>query len=254
MQHLENTFHKQIAIDSYMVDEKLRLFPTFLFFLMQDVAVRHVDHIGVGWEYLHQFNMFWALSRIDVEILRRPEWHETVEISTWGKKHNFLIQPRDHIVESLDGEVLVRATSNWVLLDTEGKPHQLDEIESLLRNQHDLHAIERPATRLRASAVTDDEPVFHPVLYSHIDMNSHVNNSYYVQWAMNEFSPEFHNWHELSLISLNYLQQMRSDDSYGIYRKEVAPNDFLLSIVSKSTKEEVCRVRTVWEPTPPQSH
>ena len=78
-------------------------------------------------------------------------------------------------------------------------------------------------------------------------MNSHVNNSYYVQWAMNEFSPEFHNRHELSLISLNYLQQMRSDDSYGIYRKEVAPNDFLLSIVSKSTKEEVCRVRTVWK-------
>lgn len=78
-------------------------------------------------------------------------------------------------------------------------------------------------------------------------MNSHVNNSYYVQWVMNEFSPEFHRQHELSLISINYLQQMRGDDSYGIHRKEVATNDFLLSIVSKSTQKEVCRVQTVWK-------
>lgn len=246
MLHPDNTYSEELTISSFMVDGKLLLTPTLLFNLLQDVAVNHVDVVGIGWDFLHGHNQFWALSRMDVEILRRPHWHEQVKITTWGKKHNYLVQPRDFQMETLEGEVLVRATANWVILDTEdGTPKMLDEYEPLLKNNHERHAIEKPAARLR-TAVPLGDATFQPVVYSCIDMNRHANNSSYVTWAMDSFDNEFHRTHELAFLSINYLQQTHADDEYAVARTETAPNDFLCSIYSKRDQVEVCRVRTVW--------
>ncbi len=229
-----------------MVDGRLKLTPTLLFNLMQEAAVNHTDAAGNGWEYLHEKQMFWALSRMDVEILRLPQWHEKVKITTWGKKHNFLVQPRDHQIETLDGEVLVRATSNWVILDFEGKPQMLDQYESILKNNHERHAIESPASRIR-QAVVEENPTFKPVVYSNIDMNNHANNSAYVTWVIDSFDNDFHQRHELAFLTINYLQQTHADDFYTVAKKEIAPNDFLCSIYTQQNNVEVCRVRTVWK-------
>ena len=245
MQQRENTYSEKTSIVSYMVDGQLKVTPTFLFNLMQEVAVNHVAKVGIGWDFLHERNQFWALSRMDVEIRRRPSWHEQIEISTWGKKHSQLIQPRDHQIETLDGEILVRATSNWVILDLEGKPAFLEQYEPLLQNQLDLHAIEKPASRLR-QAVDDVEATFYPVVYSNIDMNRHANNSAYVTWVMDSFDNAFHRTHELTFLSINYLQQTHADDRYAVRKKEIAPNDFICSIYSEREDIEVCRVRTLW--------
>jgi len=245
MENFENTYSEKIFIPSYMVDGKLGLTPTFLFGIMQEVAVNHVNYIGCGWHFLHTRRQFWALSRMDVEIARVPQWKETVEVYTWGKKHNFLVQPRDFLIESQAGEALVKATSNWVILDFEGKPCELSSIESLLKNQEGLDAIRRPATRLR-QPVEYDGSSFKSVVYSNIDMNLHANNAAYVTWVMDCFSYDFHSHHELRRISLNYLKQTRPDDRYAVIKKEVSTNLFLCSIYSEREMEEVCRVMTVW--------
>lgn len=245
MDNYENTYSEKHFIPSFMVDGKLCLTPTCLFGILQEVAVNHVNKVGCGWQFLHERRQFWALSRMDVEIVRRPMWEETVVVTTWGKKHNFLVQPRDFLVENVSGDVLVRATSNWVILDFEGKPCELSAIEPLLKNRHDLHAIEKPAVRLRQSVKSNGE-AFYPVVYTNIDMNHHVNNSAYVTWVMDSFSNDFHASHELKTISLNYLMQTRPDDRYAVAKKEISSNCFLCSIYSEKRLEEVCRVLTEW--------
>lgn len=246
MDQRERTHFEKHTIASFMVDGKRTLTPTLLFNLLQEAAVNHADILGVGWDYLHQFNQFWALSRMDVHILRMPEWLEKVEIFTWPKKNNFLIQPRDYQMEALNGDVLVRATSNWVILDGEGKPHQLNAYEDHLGTQEGLHAVESPASRLR-TGVPCENPVFKPVVYSNIDMNQHANNSAYVTWVMDSFNNEFHNKYKLSFLAINYLQQTHVDDRYAVVKQETAPGDFLCSIYSEKDLVEVCRVRTVWK-------
>ncbi|MCR4738059.1 MAG: hypothetical protein K5846_07845 [Bacteroidales bacterium] len=246
MEQRERTHYEKKAIASYMVDGKRQLTPTLMFNLMQEVAVNHADLLGVGWNFLHKVNQFWALSRMDVEILRMPEWQEQVEIFTWPKKANFLVQPRDYQIETLDGEVLVRSTSNWVILDDNGKPQQLSAYEDNLGIQEGLHSIEAPASRLR-TGVPCENPVFKPVVYSNIDMNRHANNSAYVTWVMDSFDNEFHDTHRLSFLAINYLQQTHADDRYAVMKQETAPDDFLCSVYSEKNMVEVCRVRTVWK-------
>ena len=245
MQSYENIYCEKMTIPSYMVDGKLGITPTFLLNIMQEVAVNHVGAIGCGWNFLQQRGQFWALSRMDVLIERRPRWREQVIINTWGKKHNFLVQPRDFLVETEDGEPLVRATSNWVILDFNGKPCELSSIEPLLKNQPNFHSIEKPATRLR-QFVELGNTVFHPVEYSRIDMNCHANNGSYVHWVMDSFDYAFHQTHELKSISLNYLQQTKPTDRYAVAKKEIEAGLFLCSIYSETAKIEVCRVLTQW--------
>jgi len=246
MKQLENTYCESFYIPSYLIDYKLKLSPQALFNVMQEAAVNHVAHLGVGWDYLHPQGQFWALSKMDIEFVRRPEWKETININTWGKKHDFLIQPRDFLIESSTGETLIKATSNWVILNQEGKPQLLENYEDILHNQLGLEVVSRPATRIRPikDAVASD--IYHPVVYSDIDMNRHANNSAYVLWIMNHFSFEFHQTHEIEFLSLNYLEQTRSNDRYTIVQQEIAPNEFVASIIAEIDHAEVCRVQTRW--------
>lgn len=246
MTQIKGIHSEKHTIASYMVDGKRLLTPTLMFNLLQEVAVNHANVLGVGWDFLHQFNQFWALSRMDVEILKMPEWLDEVNITTWPKKNNYLVQPRDYQMETMDGEVLLRSTSNWVLLDGDGKPQQLSAYENHLGVVEGLHAMETPASRLR-TGVPCENPVFKPVVYSNIDMNCHANNSAYVTWVMDSFDHDFHLTHKLTFLAINYLQQTRAHDRYAVMKQETAPNDFLCSIYSEKDMVEVCRVRTVWK-------
>ena len=63
--------------------------------------------------------LFWALSRIRVEILRLPRWGEVIQIETWPCR---LVGPffrRDFIIYNSKNEVLCRGVSGWLLLNSE---------------------------------------------------------------------------------------------------------------------------------------
>ncbi len=241
-----NRYQLDIEITSHMVDVKELITPTYLFYLMQDIAVQHADAIGNGWNYLHPMGIFWALTKIDVEIVRRPEWREKISLFTWAKKSEHIIQPRDFEITTAEGEPLVRATSNWVLLDMEGKSHLIKEFRPCSNCNTELHALPHPVSRLR-QPVPAENLTYKPVVYSNVDINHHANNCAYVTWVMDSLSHQFHQNHELKFIAVNFLQQTHAEDSYGIAQKELAPNDLLFSIYAQKGNIEVCRIRTVWE-------
>ena len=241
----DNSFVKTFEIGSHIADFNRELFPTQLFNLMQEAAVSHSEARGLGWDALHDRGLFWALSKMDVEIIRMPRWLEKIRITTWSKEYHLLVQPRDFFVETEDGELLVRATSNWALVDLEGKPHLIEEVKDLLRHRLGCDALEKPATRLRK--VTEGEwSEVHPVRYSHLDLNQHVNNTAYITWVMDNFNHEFHRTHRIQSISINYLMQTLPGSHYHILQQETEANHFAASIFEAEKGVELCRVATVW--------
>lgn len=238
-------FSEQIEIPSYALDGKLLATPTFIFNVLQNIADNHVNKYDIGWEFMHKSNLFWAISKMDLEIARRPRWREKVKLTTWGKGRNQLIQPRDYLIETMDGEVLVRATSNWVILDGEGKPRLLEEVVPGIRFLCENNALNRPAKRLRFSAKgTPSE--YKAVEFASIDMNRHANNSAYVTWLMNAFDLDYHANHEPTALSVNYMQQTHYTDRYAVVKQEIAPDDFLVSMVTEKDAREVCRLQVTF--------
>lgn len=241
----DNTFIRTFEIGSHLADFNRELLPNQLFNLLQETAVSHSETLGMGWDALHARGLFWALSKMDIEILRMPTWLERIKIITWSKEYHLLVQPRDFFVETEEGELLARATSNWALVDLEGRPHPIEEVKAGLRHRPDCDALEKPATRLRK--VTEgvwSEP--RAVVYSDLDLNQHVNNTVYISWVMDNFSYAFHQQHRIRFISINYLVQTMPDARYRILQQESEPNHFVASIFEEEKGIELCRVATEW--------
>ena len=72
----------------------------------QEAAGNHAQHLGAGYAALAEEKLFWALSRIKVEIQKTAKRGDEIHIETWPCS---LVGPffrRDFIFYNLQDEVL----------------------------------------------------------------------------------------------------------------------------------------------------
>ncbi|MDL2308666.1 hypothetical protein LJC53_03670 [Bacteroidales bacterium OttesenSCG-928-C03] len=244
----KNIYEQDFTIYSYLTDCNGYLAPKQLLSLMQEVAWAHVDKHNIGWDYLFQFNQFWALTRLHVKILRMPKWNEKIKIKTWGKLSEMLTHYRDHEVLDEDGNLIIAATSTWVILDfTTGRPQRVENLPTYLYVNEHRNAIVENAPKIKRVSFAENERVFQPVLFSDIDVNQHVNNSFYLQFAIDALDFDYVKNHRVSEIFLNFTWQAKAGDCYAVQSSEIAPDDIVSFIFSKEEGRELARVRTKWE-------
>jgi len=236
-----------LKIYSYLVDDEMNLSMPALFGLIQEISSEHVNKCNIGWQNLRKSNLFWVLSKIHIKIARLPRWSEDIIIRTWGKCHDLLVNPRDYEMEDNEGNLMMKATSSWVILDAEnGKIKKLDEFDDrLVYPKEKEDAITTRAPKVPKIDI-QEECNFNIVLNSDIDMNKHVNNAHYVQWALDSVNQIFRQTHRLVEVVINYLSQAKLGDYYGIISKHVAENEYITSIFSKEGNMEFCRIQSIW--------
>lgn len=240
-------FEQKFKIYSYQVDKETYLTIPSLFCFMQEVAWEHVNFHKAGRDYLHPLHLFWALSRVHVQINRLPKWNEEILVRTWGKKVEFLTHPRDYEFYDSEGNLLIAATSNWIILDTpEYKPREMPALDTSLYTCEDRHAIEKRAPKIKKIDFSQKTHDFHPVLYSDLDMNQHTNNAKYLQWLFD--SPDYKSFSigNIKEIIINYLSQAKEGDEYTIFTEETAPQDKISTFISRDGEKEYCRIEVRW--------
>ena len=244
----KNVFEQEFHIQSYLIDNKSQLSAQDLLRLMQEVAWAHVDKHNIGWDYLYQFNQFWAIVRMHVKILRMPKWHEKVTLRTWGKLSEMVTHFRDHELIDEQGNIIIAATSTWAIVDyTTGRPQKVDNLPSHLYINEHKNAIVESAPKVKAIPFPEEERDYKPVLFSDLDVNQHVNNSKYLQFAIDAFDIEYIQSHRLKEIFINFIRQAKQGDCYSVQYQEVEPDNFITGIYSKEGACELARVQTVWE-------
>ena len=107
------------AFTGQVFDFQENIKPTNLMQLFQEAAGNHAEHLGAGYAALAEEKLFWALSRIRVEIQKMPKWGDEIHIETWPCS---LVGPffrRDFIFFDDKDEVICRGVSGWLLLSSE---------------------------------------------------------------------------------------------------------------------------------------
>lgn len=169
--------------------EKQLTLPSLLDYL-QDCCIFQSEELGVGVDYLARGKIAWVLSNWQIEILRYPELGEMIRVGTWPYHFKGFYGYRNFTVEDAKGEILARANSVWVFMDTEKmRPVKiLDEVVEIYRSEfEDELPGEWGGRKLTAPAEGEKKnPV--QVAGFHIDTNHHMNNGKYVQVA-EEFLP-----------------------------------------------------------------
>ena len=180
------------------IDNKIKLASIINYF--QDCTTENSEKLGVGHAYLKERKRAWILNSWQVEIVRRPEVGERIEISTWATGFKGVLGPRDFYMSTENGEELARAHSLWVYLDTEiGRPVKPTEEEIAVYEVSEPISMETVSRKISMPQEAIEVDTY-PVHKYHIDTNYHVNNSKYIELACEALPEDF----EVKKIRVEY--------------------------------------------------
>jgi medium-chain acyl-[acyl-carrier-protein] hydrolase len=236
----------EYTIRSYEVDTQGNATMPLLYRFMQESASNHAEQLGLGISWLTENNLAWVLTRQLVVMDVYPRWGETIQILTWPTGRDRLLWYRDFKILSKDN-VIGKATTAWLVIDpVSRRPQRTDTLPSLDPPSDVERAL--PRWPEKVAAPSEDAPShFIRARYRDLDVNEHVNNAQYVEWALEAFDLDFHRMHRLKEIEVNYLVEALYGDTLSSHCEDVDGKTFLHSLVRGVDGLELFRARTVWE-------
>lgn len=154
----------------------------------QDCSTFQSEDVGLGTEVLKAEKRAWILSNWQVIAERYPALGERITIGTFPTEFKGLFGNRNFYIKDERGNMIAKAYSVWVFLDTEtGRPVRPEEKD--IKPYGMGEALDMPYEGRKISLPEETEVLeAFPVRRYHIDTNEHVNNCQYVQMAL-EFLP-----------------------------------------------------------------
>ena len=199
------------------VDANLNLTYFDLVNYMQDCSCFHSDDAGVGVFYLAPKNLGWFVTSYEIHINRMPKYMERIVVKTYPYQVKGMLARRIYTIHSEEGELLMYADSLWVLMDlVNSRPARLTP-EILAAYPEDPDRPEFQFTRSKLKYTDEGQKVgSFTVTENHIDTNSHMNNSYYID-VTRRFLPR----EDFSSITINYKKAALLFDELEVYLVEL---------------------------------
>lgn len=208
---MEITKHTQnILIKSYQCDRYGYLRPIMLMNFLQGAAATHADELGAGRTYCEAHNIAWVVTHYMIDIIELPKFKDMVVLKTWPSMHNGLRSYRDFEIRNKeDGRLMIRATSQWVLINLNTRRllrlnEELPDWGSIDERVWDTAFNKAP--KFEAEKTHDFK-----CRYDDVDVNQHINNAVYAVWATESVGFEFRNTHQLSGIEIYFEHEISAD-------------------------------------------
>lgn len=221
-----NRYIQNFQIPCYSTDMSWRLKPASFMDYAQEAANLHANILGFGYDDLIASRTAWVLSRIRVVFEDTPKWRENMTLKTWHKGLDRLFFLRDFHMTDDEGRTRVKATTSWLVINLETRrlvrdPSLLEEGTICSDN-----ILEAPAGKV--AMPKDVEPMLvmtHDVAYSDLDMNGHVNNAMYMQWAMNAVNYDISSEKPVKEFTINFNHEIKPQETVSIFKAIVEKED-----------------------------
>ncbi len=246
---IPKSWEENFRIHSFHMDPKGKAHLTSICNFLQEGASMHAETAGFGYRDLLAANQVWVLVRLKVLIYIYPEWKEEIKLKTWSRGNEGIFYIRDFIIKNEKQEVIVKATSSWAAINTKTRrPELVAGLEEGMYSLKDEKAIDRKLEKL--PRLKNPQQLRAPrIEYSDIDLLYHVNNVKYIELIINSFPLEINTTMQVKSIEINYMGEAKYGEKV-IISSELNGNiehDYLVNIIRKSDRKEVCRARLVWE-------
>ena len=231
-------YKKKYHIELSDVDFSKKLKLSSLFSYLQDVASHHVEQLGIGVNALRdKFGVAWILLRLRIDIKRLPMWNEDIYIETWHHETRKLDFERDFIIYDSNGERIISAVSTWVIIDVESRSIKRTEVLNFQYEEVKERAIDCKLGRLKS--FNNEEVVYKKTVgYSDIDFNGHINNSKYVDFAMDCFPLDKHTEYRVTSVEVNYVNEALPGETIILIKDNSKLEEGLLYLEGVNEKDE----------------
>lgn len=175
-------FEKEYFLRTSDFDCRAMLKPSSVLELFQNAAGEHAAVLGCGFDDLAPKNLMWVILRTKYRLVGSCSMHETVRIRTWPCPPSRVGFRREYLVTGSDGREIARGSSEWALVDAlsrrlvSGSAYP-DDTE-FCTEQCFAGRLER-LRPFEGQALMTVKPG-----YSRIDVNGHVNNTAYADFAL----------------------------------------------------------------------
>ncbi len=212
---MESVFSQNYEIVPLHLDCHGRVKPSVLLYFAQEAAAEHCVTLGADRETLSRKNLFWAVLRHRMQILRSPAAGERIRVETWPMPTTRSAYPRSTVGYDEKGNVLFRCISLWCLMDTRTRAMVLPgksgvSVCGILRG-----------TELEAPHSILPKPLSHTSLrtvgYTELDQNGHMNNTRYLDWLTDLLPSHIHKEKPLREFTVCYLSEATEGQTLSLH-------------------------------------
>ncbi|MBE5876127.1 MAG: acyl-[acyl-carrier-protein] thioesterase [Lachnospiraceae bacterium] len=210
------------------IDMDLNLSIPGLVRYLQDVVIFDSESRGADIEYLAKVHRAWVLGAWQIVIDRIPRFREEVRITTFPYDFKGFIGYRNFVIESMDGECLVRVNSMWSHMDTEAM-RPVKPTDEMMQHYQTSEKLDMDYAPRKIAVSGEGVEIEHiKVRKSQIDTNHHVNNTEYIAMAY-EYLPDGVT-----------VKQLRTE-----YKKPALMNDEIVPIVYQTEDRMIVQLDSI---------
>jgi len=245
--NIQHIFVKQYTIRYSETGANGRLTCQNILNYFQDIGSDHARELGISALDLFKNNLAWVIYELQLHIFDYPKWDTPLILSTWRYPHRKLYEIRSFEGKNNENTVLFSGKCAWVMINLANKkPVRLNKhlSENLLDNfvkiDHTFESITPPEKH--------DWTSNFKVQMHHLDFNQHVNNTIYLQWALESVPMEIQTQLLPSQVDIRFTNDAHLGDHVQCFSQQLdhVPS-FVHQIVHMENKSELTRLQTRWK-------
>ena len=214
-----------------MVDRYDRIRPYSILDLFQEIAGVHANDLGFGYEYMMQNGINWILVRNKFEIIKYPTVSSVVKVETWPIKPKRFESERQYIIYDESGNILVKGSSIWVVIDVINKRIVSDDKIIYPGEFVDKNNFEEKFSKIRITNKDDFKFVkSFEVLPSMIDHNNHMNNAKYSELFFDTYN--MNESDEIDVFQVDHVKESLVGDIIDVYQYKLDNELYLFGKVN----------------------
>lgn len=221
-------YEGQFRVDSRDVDLFNQCRPSALLGILQEAATRASLALGVsGPEILDKYHCIWMVTRSWVELDAPLRWNDVVDVKTWHRGASGVSTYRDFDLFR-EGRPVGQGSTIWVMVDADSR--KLFRIKDLAEFQGTDGGGLCKSVKLRRIPLpeTFDHRTRRDLRYSDTDINGHVNNIHYADFACDSLHlEELGRGRFVRSLQIGYVNECRAGET--IWVDTAARGDELLA-------------------------
>lgn len=221
---MAQSYEHKTKIDSRDVDGLGHCRASALLGHLQEAATQAGECGGFGREVMRErHNGFWMLTRMWYQLARPLKWGEEITIHTWHRGGKGAVSYRDYDIYDEAGDRIGEGVSGWVMVDYDS--HRLIRLSTVTEMATTHGGDLCKSKTLNKIKAPDEMEVIgqRQMLYSDTDINGHVNNTRYADFACDALEMEKlpKGWF-LAEMQIGYLAECLPGEVLDIWYGEAA--------------------------------
>lgn len=241
---------KDFQVHYYELNSFHEATPVTILKYLEESAISHSEAAGYGFERLKQDGVGWVLNRWLLRVDKYPTWNQNIQVETWPSSFDKFYATREFHVKDEMANIIARASSQWIFINIASKrPIRIPECFGEDYGVDPDRAIQNPFSQIESVRKPEITKEF-DIRRSDIDTNNHVNNTKFVEWALETVTDDTYQNAILTELEVIY----RKEVSYGssviscsqLITEDADKYTYIHSISDITDGKELASIKAIW--------